>query len=149
MAVILRLLLYIAMWLGGLAAMRFVLPGQPYPATFPQLAWPAAALALWGAAGVYGLLGAGWLHLVQGWRPGLRLMAGLVWAVLAALALLVGTDQAAASLAGNAPSGPALLVALLRARALWVAGLLLALAAGTLGARDPGRRRRFGSFSGV
>ncbi|HEY8393988.1 MAG TPA: hypothetical protein VIK92_04225 [Thermaerobacter sp.] len=148
MAVILRLLLYVAMWLGGLAAMRVVLPGQPFPETFPQLAWPAAALTLWGAAGVYGMLGCGWQQLVQAWRPWFRLFVGLIWAVLAALALLVGTDQAAASLAGNA-QGPALLVGLFRARALWLAGLLLALAAGTLGVRDAGRRRRFGSYGAL
>lgn len=129
--------------------MRVVLPGQPFPETFPQLAWPAAALTLWGAAGVYGLLATGWQQLVQGWRPGFRLVAGLVWAVLAALALLAGTNQAAASLAGSAPAGPVLLVVLFRARALWVAGLLLALAAGTLGARDAGRRRGFGRFGGL
>lgn len=149
MASIVRFVLYLAIWLGGLAATRAVLAGQPLPEAFPRLAWPAAAVALWGAAGAYGILASAWQRLVTGWHGVLRVVVGLFWAGLAALALLAGLDAAAAFLPDGTAAGPALLPALFRSRPLWLAGLLLALAAGTLGARGPARRRRYSGFGPV
>lgn len=148
MAVTLRLALWIVLWLAGLAATRAVVePAARQGAeAFPQLAWPALGLALLGAAGVYGILAAGWGRLMEGRSFWLRLPVALLWAagaalfVLAAVQALVRADPVTA----GAVKAPALLLAVLGSRLLWVAGLLVALAGATLGARPAERRRRLG-----
>ena len=147
MAVVLRLVVLVAAWLGGLAATRAVV--EPAAAggaeAFPQLAWPALALALLGAAGIYGLAATGWAALMQGRSGWLRWPLAVVWAGTAALVLLAAANGIAGVLAGpGRPVPPVLLLALLGSRPLWLAGLLLTLAAATLGARPPERRRRYG-----
>ncbi|PZN06580.1 MAG: hypothetical protein DIU76_06675 [Bacillota bacterium] len=148
MAAILRLVLSVVVWLAGLTATRAVLEPvvRQGGEAFPQLAWPALAVALLGATGAYGILAMGWGRWMDGRSAWLRIPVAVVWAGVAALALLaavrgiVRVDPAT----GAAPTAPALLLALLGSQPAWIAGLLLALAGATLGARPPERRRRLG-----
>ncbi|ADU52149.1 hypothetical protein Tmar_2068 [Thermaerobacter marianensis DSM 12885] len=148
MAAILRLVLSVVVWLGGLAATRAVIEPvvRQGGEAFPQLAWPALGVALLGAAGGYGILAAAWGRWMDGRSVWLRLPLALIWAVLAALFVLAavrGMVRVEPATAGT-PTAPALLLALLGSRPLWAAGLLLALAGATIGARPAERRRRLG-----
>ncbi|GAB6877088.1 hypothetical protein [Thermaerobacter litoralis] len=148
MAVILRLVLWVVVWIGGLAAARAVVePAVRQGAeAFPQLAWPALGVVLLGAAGIYGILAAGWGRLMDGRSPWLRGLAALVWTAAAALLVLAAVRALVRvePVTAGAPTAPALLLALLGSRLLWAAGLLLALAGASLGARPAERRRRLG-----
>ncbi|EKP95073.1 hypothetical protein [Thermaerobacter subterraneus] len=147
-AVILRLVAWVVLWLGGLAATRAVVePAARQGAeAFPQLAWPALALALLGAAGAYGIVAAGWGRWMDGRSVWLRLPLALLWAGGAALLVLAAASALARvePLTAGRVTPPVLLLAVLGSRPLWVAGLLAALAGSTLGARPAERRRRLG-----
>lgn len=142
---VLRLVIWIVVWLAGLAGTRAVVEPSVAETAFPQWALPAVGGVLLGAAGAYGVLAGWWMQWMHGRSLWLRIPVAVVGAALAALALLAGTRQVEASLsAAGTPAPPALLLALFQSSALWLSGLALGLTAATLGARPPERRMRFG-----